>query len=62
MDFLVQEGYPEVAKFFADEANVEMAAEDAFMEERAHIREVIIQGDVQAAIEEIGNIDAQVSR
>ena len=62
MDYLVQEAYPDVAKSFAEEASIEMVDEDAFMEERAHIRQVIIQGDVQAAIEEIGNIDAQVSQ
>lgn len=60
MDFLVQQGYPDAAARFAEEANIETGAENALMDERVKIRNAIYQGNLQMAIEEINEIDTQV--
>jgi len=61
MDFLVQEGYPDAAARFAEEANMATNAEDSLIEERVRIKNAIYRGDLQTAIEEINEIDVSVS-
>jgi len=61
MDFLVQEGYPDAAARFAEEANMATNAEDSLIEERVRIKNAIYRGDLQSAIEEINDIDVSVS-
>ena len=61
MDFLVQEGYPDAAARFAEEANMATNAEDSLIEERVRIKNAIYRGDLQTAIEEINDIDVSVS-
>ena len=61
MDFLVQEGYPDAAARFAEEANMTTNAEDSLIEERVRIKNAIYRGDLQTAIEEINEIDVSVS-
>ena len=61
MDFLVQEGYPDAAAHFAEEANMTTDAEESLIEERVKIKNAIYRGDIQTAIEEINDIDVSVS-
>jgi len=61
MNFLVQQGYPDAAARFAEEANIAMNAENSLMEERVRIKNAIYRGDLQTAIEEINEIDVMVS-
>lgn len=60
MDFLIQEGYPAAAAHFAEEANIDMRAENSLIEERVSIRDAIFRGDLETAIEEINAIDTQL--
>lgn len=60
MDYFIQQGYPDAAQKFAQEANVDFKADDALMDERVSIREAIYQGDIERAIDEINSIDVQV--
>ena len=62
LDYLVQEGYPAVAAKFAAEANIEVRDEGDLGEERVRIRKAIFRGDLRTAIEEINDINPQVSR
>ncbi|KAK5094590.1 hypothetical protein LTR24_003531 [Lithohypha guttulata] len=60
MDFLVQEGYPDAAARFAEEANMATNAEDSLIEERVRIKNAIYRGDLQTAIEEINDVDVSI--
>ena len=60
MDYFIQQGYPDAAQKFAQEANVDFKADDTLMDERVSIREAIYQGDIERAIDEINSIDVQV--
>lgn len=60
MDYFIQQGYPDAAQKFAQEANVDFKADDALMDERVSIREAIYQGDIERAIDEINSIDVQL--
>lgn len=61
MDYLVKAGYPSAAARFAEEANIEMKEDDTYINERVQIRDSIFRGDMQTAIEDINEIDPQVS-
>lgn len=61
MDYLIFEGYQTAASAFADEANIEPSGDGNLLEERLRIRDAIFRGDLQSAIEEINDIDPEVS-
>ena len=62
MDYLVREGFPEAAKRFADEANIQQVpGETEHIDERVAIRNAILAGDIQTAIEHINDINPDVS-
>lgn len=61
MDYLINEGYPAAAKKFAAEANMQHFPGDTeSIEERVSIRNSILQGNIQAAIEKINDLDSEV--
>lgn len=61
MDYLIFEGYQTAASAFANEANIEPSGDGNLLEERLRIRDAIFRGDLQGAIEEINDIDPEVS-
>lgn len=62
MDYLVNEGYPAAAKKFASEANIPHPAGDyENINDRVDIRNDIISGDIQSAIEKINELNPSVS-
>jgi hypothetical protein len=62
MDYLINEGYPLAAKKFAAEANIQPAVDIDSIQERVEIRSAIHRGDIQTAIENINELNPQVSR
>ena len=61
MDYLINEGYPDAAKKFAAEANIQQPPGDTeTIEERVEIRNAILDGDIQTAIERINDLDPDV--
>ena len=62
MDYLINEGYPAAAKKFAVEANLyQSVGEMEYIEERVDIRNSILAGDIQPAIEKINELNPDVS-
>lgn len=62
MDYLVNEGYPAAARRFAAEANIQPPSDAAeTIEERVDIRNSILAGHMQEAIEKINDLDPEVS-
>lgn len=61
MDYLISEGYPSAAQKFAHEANIAPMLDVDSVEERVSIRRAIYEGDIQAAIEQINELNPQVS-
>jgi len=62
MDYLINEGYPAAAKKFAAEADIPHPTGDyENIEDRVEIRNAIISGDVQTAIEKINELNPSVS-
>ncbi len=62
MDYLINEGYPAAAKKFAAEANIQPQAGDTeYIQERVDIRNAILGGDIQTAVEKINDLSADVS-
>lgn len=61
MDYLINEGYPAAAKKFAAEANLQHVSGDLEIEERVDIRNAILAGDIQTAIEKINDLTPDVS-
>jgi hypothetical protein len=59
MDYLINEGYPSAAEKFAKEANIEQPT-DENIQERVRIREAIHRGDLEHAIELIGDVSPEV--
>lgn len=61
MDYLINEGYPAAAKRFAEEANIQPPADAAeTIDERVEIRNAILSGKIQDAIEHINDLDPEV--
>jgi hypothetical protein len=61
MDYLVNEGYPITAKKFADEANIPPPpVSSETIQERVEIRNAILGGQIQTAIEKINDLNPQV--
>lgn len=61
MDYLVSEGYPSAAQKFALEANIQPQVDVESIRERVEIRNAIYGGDIQSAIEQINELNPQVS-
>lgn len=62
MDYLISEGYPLAAKRFANEANINQVNGDTeHIQERVEIRNAILEGDIQTAIEKINDLNPDVS-
>ena len=57
----MSEGYPGAAEKFAQETDLCQPADIDGIRERVRIRNAIHQGDVQAAIGLLNEVDAQVS-
>jgi glucose-induced degradation protein 8 len=62
MDYLISEGYPSAAEKFAMEANIEQPPDDSNILLRVQIRDSIHRGDLQQAIELIGDASPEVRR
>ncbi|KAL9090010.1 MAG: hypothetical protein Q9165_005540 [Trypethelium subeluteriae] len=60
MDYLINEGYPSAARKFAKEANIEATGDIESISERVEIRNAILAGDIQAALEKINDFNPQV--
>ncbi|KAL9078536.1 MAG: hypothetical protein Q9157_002559, partial [Trypethelium eluteriae] len=59
MDYLINEGYPSAARKFAKEANIEATGDIESISERVEIRNAILAGDIQTAIEKINDFNPQ---
>lgn len=60
MDYLINEGYPSAAEKFAMEANIEQPPDESNILLRVQIRDSIHRGDLQQAIEMIGEASPEV--
>ncbi|ETN41907.1 uncharacterized protein HMPREF1541_03846 [Cyphellophora europaea CBS 101466] len=60
MDYLINEGYPSAAEKFAMEANIEQPPDDSNIQLRVQIRDAIHRGDLQQAIELIGEASPEL--
>ncbi|KZF23285.1 hypothetical protein L228DRAFT_246037 [Xylona heveae TC161] len=60
MDYLVTEGYPSAAKKFALEANIQPAADIESIQERVEIRNALLRGDIESAIDGINELNPQI--
>ena len=62
MDYLVSEGYPGAAEKFAQETNIYQG--EAFdlesVKERVQIRNAILSGNIEEAIQLVNSVNAQV--
>lgn len=62
MGYLISEGYPEAAKKFATEANIQQSQGDTdYIQDRVEIRNAILAGDIETAIERINDLTPEVS-
>ena len=62
MGYLISEGYPEAATKFASEANITQTQGDTEnIQERVEIRNAILSGDIEPAIERINDLVPDVS-
>lgn len=62
MDYLITEGYPSAAERFAMEANIELETDQSHIRERVQIRDLIQQGHLRQAIEQINDLDSEVCK
>ncbi|KAI9893188.1 MAG: hypothetical protein M1814_000736 [Vezdaea aestivalis] len=60
MDYLINEGYPSAARKFSIEANIPNAEALAYVDDRVGIKNYILKGDIQAAIEEINDLNPEI--
>lgn len=60
MDYLINEGFPEAAEKFRLEANIHQPGDTDTIQERVDIRNCIVKGDIQAAIEKIHDLNPEV--
>lgn len=60
MDYLVQAGCPQAAERFAEEANIAFDQETE-MEARVEIKNAIYRGDIESAIDQVNDLDHEVS-
>jgi glucose-induced degradation protein 8 len=62
MDYLLSEGYPDAAQQFASEANIDPQPSTETIEARVSIRNAILAGNIEAAIESINDVNPEVRR
>lgn len=63
LDYLINEGFPEAAQKFADEANIYRSPDDSeHIQERVEIRNNILGGRIQPAIEQINELSPEVCK
>lgn len=55
LNYLINEGYPQAAEKFSSEANIPVNLTDSTLHQRVRIRNAIISGNVQEAIEKIND-------
>lgn len=60
MDYLISEGYPRAAEKFANEANLQMPADEESIQARVEIRKAIHAGDIDTAINRINDLNPQI--
>ena len=60
LDYLVMEGYPKAAEKFSKEANLQEQQEDSEIAERREIQDHIHNGDIEAAIVGLNQLDPEV--
>ncbi|KAF2672114.1 lish motif-containing protein [Microthyrium microscopicum] len=60
MDYLLSEGYPDAAQKFASEANLLPELSIETIEHRVEIRNCILAGDIETAIERINDLNPQI--
>jgi hypothetical protein len=60
MDYLLSEGYPDAASKFSKEANIEPQLGIQTIDDRVAIRNFIMAGEVESAIERINDFNPQV--
>ncbi|ROW08092.1 hypothetical protein VPNG_06091 [Cytospora leucostoma] len=59
LDYLTMEGYPQAAAKFSREANLQPMQEDPVVKNRQKIKQLIHEGNVQEAIEELNDLDPE---
>lgn len=60
LDYLTMEGYPQAAAKFSKEANLQPMQEDPVVKDRQKIKQLIHEGNIQEAIEELNDLDPEV--
>ena len=60
LDYLTMEGYPQAAAKFSKEANLQPMQEDPVVKDRQKIKQLIHEGNIQGAIEELNDLDPEV--
>lgn len=60
LDYLTMEGYPQAAAKFSREANLQPMQDDPVVKDRQKIKQLIHEGKVQEAIEELNDLDPEV--
>jgi len=60
MDYLLSEGYPDAAQKFASEANIDPQPNTETIEARVAIRNAILAGNIEAAIERINDVNPEI--
>jgi hypothetical protein len=60
MDYLIIEGYPTAAQKFAAEANIQPKISTEALEARVSIRQAILSGNIERAIERINDFNPAV--
>jgi hypothetical protein len=61
MDYLLSEGYPDAARKFASEANIDPQLSTETIQARVAIRNAILAGNIEVAIERINDMNPEVS-
>jgi hypothetical protein len=61
MEFLINEGYPNTAHNFAQEANLPQEDSKISFETRVAIKNFIISGQIEEAMESINDLNPEVS-
>ncbi|KUI68391.1 hypothetical protein VM1G_04103 [Cytospora mali] len=60
LDYLTMEGYPQAAAKFSKEANLQPMQEDPVVKDRQKIKQLIHEGNIQEAIEELNDLDPEI--
>jgi hypothetical protein len=60
MDYLIIEGYPTAAQKFATEANIQPKISTEALEARVSIRQAILSGNIERAIERVNDFNPEV--